>query len=224
MHKSLIVILGFVSLSAQILKAEIVFYRKDTQVAAIDCKKKQVTIKNTFLTKMKIRANDSKDANGNVCESIAGLVDKKENMTLLTVATATVGDSIYEESIIGVLVEGKVITTLLVQNHDPVKTQYCGLIESSSRSTSHMCLMESDKGHLFVEINSVQQHRLDKMSVTSVKTAENKMVLEAFDSGTRIDLRLRTIKIDDTTYRGAISFGTGTPLVGPESLVTLNKQ
>lgn len=193
--------------------AETVFYKKDTRIASVDCENNNLVLKNFFRTQMSIRKDYDKARVGDICKSLAKFAEEGQtsnsqnsakSITLLTVEKKSIGDSIYEQEVIGFVDIDYVKSTNSASQIDPVYTQFCGGLGGSARSSATMCLMVSNSGLYFVEFKSPQQYQLNKTRVVS--TDGNQIVLESKESDNKIYLDVTAVKIDENTIQVKVSF------------------
>lgn len=199
--------------------AETVFYKKNIKIESVNCENNTLVVGNFGRPQMPIRSDYDRDRFGDVCKALSKFAENNQDskssgkfITLLTTEKKSIGDFIFQQEVVGVLDIDNIIAAISADERDPVYTQYCGILGGSTRSSTRMCLMISNGGLYFVEIQSAQQYQLSKASVVSAE--QTHLALESRDSKGKASINLTADKTDESTLAVTVSFDGGNPVYG----------
>lgn len=217
MKKSSVFLLTLIGLASQLVSAEVIFYKPDTKIAEVDCQNQTLILNNLYRTQMKIR--QAVDENyASFCQRLSGFAQNAQEgtqtgnagkaVTLLTVESKSLGDSIVAQEVVGAVDKDYIISAFSVVDHDLVQTRWCGLLNTGARSQPKICLYQSRAGLYFLEATSVQSGSFEKTSI--IASGPGSISLESKDSKGKIDMTFSgTWSADKKTINGKIGFGNG---------------
>lgn len=201
-----LLLVGFLGFSAVASQAEVVFYRPKINIAKVDCAARKVILNNPRRTEL-IFPKITDENYSDFCSRISGFSESASSsesgpqVTIMTVESKAIGDSIIQEEIVGIVDGDNVISTRSIVDSDLAYNRYCGRASSASRSALLVCMYISQRGKYFVELESPQSYRFSKPS--QVISVNDKIILVSKKSNGSTDFQFTA----DTRGKGESSIG-----------------
>lgn len=213
---ALILLPGALLAGSVALAAQPAFYNKNTIIKSINYADKtaRVRIGQDMIRQFNLDSNAAPERTSAICQSLSQFAEDGQStqagkpITLITVESKSIGDSIYEQEIIGFVdIDYLRSTKESIQEIDPVYTYYCGTLGDNPRASTRMCLMTSREELYFVQFTSMQQYRLMKTSVSG--GGSDRLILQSKKSDGKVELVVNATKVDDETFDAKVDFGKG---------------